>query len=56
MDRNTAKFISTINWIAHVLGEDLRYTEIDYKQRLIETQKQLEKTLEDFTNDHLNRK
>ena len=56
MDTNVAKFVQAINWISHVLSEDIRYKELDYKQRLTETQKQLEKALEDFTNAHLNRK
>jgi hypothetical protein len=50
MDKHTAKFISTVNWISHKLGEDLRYLEIDHKQRLIEIQKQLEQALQDLSN------
>jgi hypothetical protein len=50
MTNDIAKLISTVNWISHKLGEDIRYLEIDYKQRLIETQKQLEQALNDFTN------
>lgn len=49
MTNDIAKFISTINWISHKLGEDLRYLEIDHKQRLIEIQKQLDQALNDFT-------
>jgi len=46
-----AKFISSINWIEHKLSQDLKYGDIqDFKQRLIETQKQLEQTLQDFSD------
>ena len=46
-----AKFISSVNWIEHQLSQDLKYGEIqDFKQRLIDTQKQLEKALQDFSD------
>ena len=50
MTNDQAKFISTVNWISHKLGEDLRYLEIDHKQRLIEIQKQLEQALKELSN------
>jgi len=50
MTNDQAKFISTVNWITHKLGEDLRYLEIDHKQRLIEIQKQLEQALKELLN------
>lgn len=47
-----AKFVSTVNWITHKLNEDLIYGEIkDFKQRLIDTQKQLAQTLKEYTNE-----
>jgi hypothetical protein len=48
MTTDLAKFISTINWISHKLESDLRYFNLNYEQRLIETQKELEKALNDF--------
>ena len=50
MDKHTAKFISTVNWIAYTLSQDLRYLEIDHKQRLIEIEKQLEQALKELSN------
>ena len=50
MTTDLTKFINEINWISHKLEADIRYFNLDYKQRLIETQKQLEKALNDFTS------
>lgn len=50
MTLKEAKFVSTVNWVAHKLGEDLKYGEIkDLKQRLIDIQNQLDKALEEYT-------
>lgn len=49
MTLKEAKFVSTVNWVTHKLGEDLKYDEIkDFKQRLIDIQKQLDKALEEY--------
>jgi len=46
-----AKFISAVNWVEHKLSQDLMYGDIqDFKQRLIDTQKQLEKALQDLSD------
>lgn len=52
MNLKDAEFARTVNYITHRLYEDLTYGEIqDFKQRLIDTQKQLEQALKEYTNE-----
>lgn len=52
MTLKQAEFARTVNYIAHRLHEDLTYREInDFKQRLIDTQKQLAEALKEYTNE-----